>query len=170
MMLGRKKFQKKFPEKPDTLLGEGTKASLSELLKSRGGRATRFFSAAKAGAKAGVLIAGVAAYRQNPSFRRALAGIIGGSVLGAVLVAGASFKKNSRMVKEATGKLKEALVAEAADNTSFRFFLAQWPYVFIDKKGMITGSNSERVLGIGRLRIKSTEITEGAGKLMLNNF
>lgn len=86
------------------------------------------------------------------------AGVIYGLVTTAV-GAVAQYGVNSGHVRRATRALEGSLRDHVGENRPLKTFLEKNRYVFIDRKGQLTGTNLPRLVpGVGRIRLSSARI------------
>jgi len=140
-----------------------SKRRIEALKKHRKRRAVATAEAALAGSMLGY-VAAAQALRKNSEFEKLLPVINACAATAAGGVGGGVYLRHSEEVKKATNLLGVALAKETKKNSQLRDFLLQYRYVIIDGKGNIKGTNSERFLKIGRIRLESKKILAGEYK------
>lgn len=132
-------------------------SSIKKLKKERLKRIGAAVPGAATGALTGAALGAEALMLELPGISLktlAIAGSVGGSVLGAAV--GMAIKNED--VRLATERVGYALATEAKKNTEVKKLLNKFRYVIIDWKGNIVGTNRKRILKIGRFRLSTADI------------
>ena len=101
----------------------------------------------------------------NPSFNQGVKVLAisaaGTAVIGAAVGTVSRIKPEMKRVREATHLVWKGLLEAAEENRDLKSLLKRWPYVIVDKEGNIVGTNRQRFLKIGRVRLETNKILTG---------
>lgn len=148
-MLKRPRYQGK--------LGSWTEGHIQRLTKKRKERMSSTLLVAKAGGLGGYLGAVFFGGIRSPSFYNNVASCLVGTAVGASMGASIGHGAHRENIRLATANIARSLRREAKTNPPLVQFLRKYEYIFIDRKGRITGSNFSG-MRVGRLRISTDKI------------
>jgi len=95
---------------------------------------------------------------RNPDFRTGVTQIIAAATAVGMLNEARAFSKWRNEVREATKEVRTGLAEEAKQNEPLRRFLGEHRYVIINGSGRIVGTDAQRPLGIGYIRLETGHI------------
>ena len=153
MNLMRRKIQPKNPE---------ARSAVSNLLVSRKDRGSRAMVFAGIGAGTSAVGALTAELEMHSPIGKGLLRAAATSAIAAGAGFAAGYAHGNAEVRKATVSVGQILRKEARTNTELRGLFESHKYVYVDGKGNIAGTNMPRILLAGRLRLKSSDILEGA--------
>jgi len=135
-----------------------TRKDIRTLMEKRKARVKKALKSANIGAAAGFGASLHTSLSKNYSFVERVAFIPTVAATTGGIMGVARYAASGKEVKKATKLVGKGLAQVAKQNKYLRDLLGNYSYVIVDRKGNIKGTNSKRVLGIGRLRLESNKI------------